>query len=539
MEQVRSKNQQAIRELSRLKAALDAHAIVAITSADGRITYVNDRFCEVSKFPREELIGKTHKVVNSGQHSAEMFRELWQTIRQGKIWQGEICNKAKDGQLYWVQSTIVPFLDEAGSPYQYVAIRTDISRRKRQEAEIRRAMELAEHASRAKAQFVANMSHEIRTPINAVLGMALLLARTPLEPDQRDYLEKLHLAGEHLRDVVDNILDFSKIEAGKLEIEEEPFPVETLLDTAVALVADRCRDKGLELKVRVAPDVPPVMIGDSLRLRQILVNYLNNAVKFTDSGKITVSVQVQQRSSDKVRLRFTVQDTGVGMNEEQQHRLFQSFSQADASTSRKYGGTGLGLAISKQLAELMCGDVWVRSEVGVGSVFGFSAELAVADEPAGSVAGQWESPLATPNLKGARVLLVEDNEINQIVGRELLALAQLTVDIAANGRIALEILGQQKYDLILMDVQMPEMDGISATRAIRSRPQWANIPIVTMTANSLPEERRACLEAGMNDFLTKPINVGELWPVVTRWCSGRRAMLTDGPHTGPTADFAI
>ncbi|RQO59355.1 hypothetical protein DBR47_11960 [Paucibacter sp. KBW04] len=522
----------------------------------------------------------------------------------------------------------------------------------------------ADAAAEAKGMFLANMSHEIRTPMNAIIGMSHLASRTALSPAQRDYIRKIQLSSQHLLGILNDILDFSKAESGKLEVEHIPFELDSVMQNLGTVLADKAGEKGLEFYCRIAPDVPQHLVGDALRLGQILINYTNNAIKFTQSGKVAVSVSRELGAAvepKKVMLRFEVSDTGVGLSPEQQARLFQSFAQADSSTTRQFGGTGLGLAISKSLAELMGGQVGVRSSLGQGSVFWFTALLGLGQDqvlrapkssllrgkavlvvddhaeaceimremleamgmtvrcansgqqavemvkqaaeqaPFALVFMDWQMPqmsgldavqairdLRLPNcpqfvmvtafgredlmrsaesaglphillkpvngsllhdamqralqpahagpsvddkpglpvsqalaslqpLRGTRILLAEDNEMNQQVAQELLADAGLVVDIANNGAEALQRLSQQSYALVLMDMQMPVMDGLTASRQIRAQAQFAQLPIIAMTANAMQVDRDRCAEAGMNDFVSKPFDPDELFRVLARW----------------------
>jgi signal transduction histidine kinase len=377
--------------------------------------------------------------------------------------------------------------------------------------ELAAAKRAAEQANQSKSEFLANMSHEIRTPMNGVLGLAHLLLQTGLTERQSEYVSKMQSSGQHLLGIINGILDFSKVDSGRLELEQSSFASKKLMAQTTALLTEKCRTKRLALQIEVAPDVPERLVGDRLRLEQILLNYANNALKFTETGVIALRVRLQQRGGDDVLLRFEVSDTGVGLRPEEIGRLFQSFSQADASTTRKFGGTGLGLAICKRLATLMGGEVGVDSSYGHGSTFWFTARLGI-DSDAGyeSIPPQHDAPVLQ-----ARVLLVEDNDINQIIAREILESAGATVDIASDGQQAVAMVARARYDLVFMDMQMPVMDGLTATRAIRASGQ--RMPIVAMTANAMESARQKCLEAGMNEVLTKPIEPDQVWAALQRW----------------------
>ena len=391
------------------------------------------------------------------------------------------------------------------------------------------AKQTAEEATRSKSLFLANMSHEIRTPMNAIIGMSHLALKTGLTPRQHDYVQKIQRAGQHLLGIINDILDFSKIEADKLQVENQPFELAQVLENLATLIGDKVSAKGLELVFDVDPEVPTSLVGDALRLGQILINYANNAVKFTERGEVAVTVRVRSAGAGRVLLHFAVRDTGIGLSEEQMRQLFQSFQQADASTTRKYGGTGLGLAISKKLAQLMGGEVGVESAVGKGSTFWFTADLEV-----GQGGGQHSPRVAAidmlealKTIHGARVLLAEDNELNQQVAAELLADAGMVVDIANNGVEAVAMAQRAAYDIVLMDMQMPEMDGVEATRALRAIPALDALPVVAMTANAMQADRELCLQAGMVDFVTKPIEPDDLWRALLRWIPARQAELQE------------
>jgi PAS domain S-box-containing protein len=454
---------------------------------------------------------------------------------------------AKDGSDMILETVRSPMRDENGNVLGVLAIGRDVTRRRQAEEEIRRARDLAEEATRLKSDFLANMSHEIRTPMNAIIGMSHLALKTDLTPRQRDYISKVQGSGQHLLGIINDILDFSKVEAGKLTVEHAEFELEKLLDNVTDLIAVKSSAKGLALVFDVGDDVPRRLVGDSLRVGQILINYANNAVKYTEAGEIVVAVRMLERGARDVLLHFSVTDTGIGLTAEQKARLFQSFQQADSSTTRKYGGTGLGLAISKSLAELMGGEVGVESRFGHGSTFWFTVRAGIGEarrkEPAplpgprhrhrGDDDGERGSARAWPTdrqssegapqdirlaaPKGARILLVEDNDINQHVACEILRDAGFEVDVAENGQACLEMVRPGRYGAVLMDMQMPVMDGVTATVELRKDARFASLPIIAMTANAMQRDRERCLGAGMNDFITKPIDPSALCDLLLRW----------------------
>ncbi|GLP97262.1 hybrid sensor histidine kinase/response regulator [Paraferrimonas sedimenticola] len=401
-------------------------------------------------------------------------------------------------------------------------------------AELEKSIEEVQAATQAKSEFLANMSHEIRTPMNAILGMAHLALQTKLDDRQYNYITKIHHSAKLLLGIINDVLDFSKIEAGKLTLEAVPFRLADVMDNLANLLEANLAGRPIQLEFDVANNLPPVLIGDELRLTQVLTNIGGNAVKFTQQGKIQIHAQMYQDDGDTALLHFSVKDSGVGMTDAQMGKLFRSFSQADASTTRKYGGTGLGLAICQHLTGLMGGEIWVRSRPNKGSTFHFTARFGVANQTQAPVV---EASEPSVDLTGARVLLVEDNAINQELARELLEQKGVQVVGAEHGGRALEAVRNQEYDLILMDCQMPQMDGYQATRAIREMPGMADIPIIAMTANAMVADRDKAFSAGMNDYITKPLDVNQLFSCLGKWFSRYRPSGVPQPQA-PSLDVA-
>ncbi len=644
------------------KANAQMHAILESASSgivllqDRIATHCNRRMHEMLGWPDGTLVGQPTRLWYVDEEtnqlaSAEAYADIW----QGRTHRREQLMQRHDGSQVWTRMTghAIDINDPARGS---VWIIDDISAERAAAQALSQAKEAAEDAARAKSDFLANMSHEIRTPMNAVIGMTQLALKADPPLRVRDYLRKIQSSSQLLLGVINDILDFSKIEASKMRLDHIGFAIDKLLDDVAALVSEKAAGKGLELIISTAADLPTGLVGDPLRLQQVLLNLVNNAVKFTEHGEVEIRVRLQQPLADGVELRFEVRDTGIGISPEQREQLFQSFQQADNSTTRRYGGTGLGLAIAKRLVELMGGQIGVESRPGQGSTFWFTARLgldarqpehprrdtiagglrvllvddneqarevvselvtsqgftlaatasgidALAEIERSEAAGQpfdvvlldWKMPgmdgialareirhrapgqtplllmvtaydrdealsqareagisevltkpvspstlldalmrltggqdgpaSSTPpdalyesaKLAGARALLVEDNELNQEVATEFLRTLGLEVDLAADGAIALQKVQQQSYDVVLMDMQMPVMDGLSATRAIRQLPGLRELPILAMTANAMAEDRERCLQAGMNDHVAKPINVQELVDKLQRW----------------------
>lgn len=498
-------------------------------------------------------------------------REIAKAIAEHSAPKYEFRVIRPDGVERWMLTSGRVMYDEAGKAIRIIGITLDISDRKKEEAElkehrenleveIRARTEDLEHsrraalslmqdaniqrqraekaledlarsqyelilardeamsANKAKSDFLATMSHEIRTPMNAVAGLAFLLLKTSLEPKQKEYVHKIMTASTGLQRIIDDTLDLSKIEAGRLEIEDIDFRLDTVLEELASVLHAKAQAKGLRLVFDTAADVPRALHGDPFRLEQVLLNLADNSVKFTESGEITLTTRVASRRDDGVVLKFSVKDTGIGMTEGQMSRLFQPFTQADATTTRKYGGTGLGLAISKRLVEMMKGTISVQSEPGQGAEFAFTAAFGLAHAPLEATVSDTRAVVrGAPSLAGVRVLLVEDNEFNREVSRELLESEGCRVDLAPNGEEAVRLVRPGAYDVVLMDIQMPVMDGLEATRLIRSEPALRGLPILSMTADVMSGDVETYHRAGMNDNISKPIDPPKLFETLARW----------------------
>ena len=388
------------------------------------------------------------------------------------------------------------------------------------EVDLRLARDASEQSARAKSEFLANMSHEIRTPMNGILGLLHLISKTDLTPKQRDYIDKSQVSAKNLLRIINDILDFSKIEAGKLEMEYTEFDLLDTLTEVGDMFNSNIAESNLDFKIILTDNLPETVMGDPLRLKQVLINLISNAVKFTHSGGIKVQVLKLEDETDHICLCFSVEDTGIGMTDEQASSLFTPFTQADTSITRKYGGTGLGLVISKDIVHMMGGNMWVESRFGEGTTFYFTACFTPAQLSylSGTCDIDYVCPKAAAhNLIKGTILLVEDNEINQLVAQELIEAAGYSVDIADNGQLALDMIDRGHYKLILMDIQMPVMDGISTTQKIRENKAYDNLPIIAMSAHAISDDIEKSLTCGMNDYITKPIEPNILYGTLEKW----------------------
>jgi two-component system, chemotaxis family, CheB/CheR fusion protein len=498
-----------LKEITDYKYALDASSIVDVVDHKGIMRYVNDNFCKISQYTAEELIGKHYTFLMTGYHSEAFMQNLIDTITAGKIWRDEISKKAKDGSIYWVLTTIVPFLNERGKPYQYVSIRTDITEQKRIESDLieakKRAEEAqnkAEEATKAKQQFLSNMSHEIRTPMNAMLGFTKVALKTDLTSKQKEYLTAIKMSGDSLIVLINDILDLAKVDAGKMTFERKPFKLTDSIASMLHLFEPKIQEKNLRLISHYDAKIPKVLLGDSVRLHQIILNLLSNAVKFTTEGSITVNVKLLNDYTDKVTVEFAISDTGIGIEADKIDSIFDNFQQAASDTTRLFGGTGLGLAIVKKMIKAQDGSIQVESKVNEGSTFSFRLNFEKTNEEADAIL---EIEIIDSDIKNIKVLVVEDMALNQLLMKTILDDFGFERDIADNGLIAIEKLKIKSYDIILMDLQMPEMNGFETTDYIRNTLK-SKIPIIALTADVTTVDVEKCKAVGMNDYIAKPVD---------------------------------
>lgn len=451
-----------------------------------------------------------------------------------------------DSVVHGINSGATDYLTKPFQPNELMARLAAAAERSRLSAELMIARRAAESANQSKSAFLATMSHEIRTPMNVIIGLSHLCLQTKLDSTQNNYLEKINHAAKSLLDIINDVLDFSRIEAGKLELSKEDFDIRACLARVDSLVGYLARDKDLSFTIDIANEVPGFLYGDAVRLGQILINLAGNAVKFTEQGSVVIRVTANALKPGSVELQFSVCDTGIGLSLEQIERLFKSYNQAENSIHRKYGGSGLGLAISRQLVELMQGRIWIESELGHGSVFHFTACFEHGNEVRENLVNQADRlAAAKAQLQGTCILIVEDNPFNQLVIQDLLGLVGAVTVIANDGQEALERLATEKFDLVLMDTQLPVMDGFEATRRIRAMAKLAGQRIIAMTGNVTTEDRNQCLAVGMDDFIPKPIDPGLMYLLLAKWLPDKpgiqssRSNEIEGKKMQPPVDVSI
>jgi two-component system, sensor histidine kinase and response regulator len=523
-------------------------ASILITDPQGRVDYANDAFTQQTGFPLSEVRGQKSTFLRSPRTDVSVYEDLWRTIPTGRIWRGELVVRCKDGTEKDMVAHVAPIRAPDGRIACYAAVHEDVTEHKRVNAELHRhrhhledllaertgelvranadlakARDAALAGTRAKSAFLANMSHELRTPLNAVIGMAFLLKRSGLTPQQAERLEKIDSAGQHLLGIIDAILRLSRIEAGRFELREDDVDLARILSGVVTSLAERAREKGLRL-VAEPPMSAAGLRGDPGAIEEALQNYATNAIKFTKRGDITLRARIEQETPDRALVRFEVQDTGIGIAPEIVPRLFSAFEQADNSMTREYGGTGLGLAITRKLAETMGGQAGAASVPGEGSTFWFTARLAKspAASPAARSDGEPAQYLLARDHHGQRVLVAEDEPVNREMVSELVKLAGLEVDAAKDGVEAVELARVLPYDLVLMDLQMPRLNGLDTTRRLRELPGYARVPIVALTASAIGGDRERCVAAGMDDVIAKPVDPRRLFDTLLAWLQRAR-----------------
>ncbi|MBF0159641.1 MAG: response regulator [Magnetococcales bacterium] len=514
-------NRQEMSQRQRMTEAVEA-TVDAVIIADSRgvVEYANPSFTTLTGWARHDAVGQNYRDLQVGLTDSQ-YQEIWSAIRQGTVWRGTILghrhttNREGTTRPHWYQLTVAPVGDGKGGLEGCVILHHDITELKSSQEQLQKARLIAEEASRAKSDFLANMSHEIRTPMNAIMGMTSLCLQTETTAKQKDYLEKIATASRSLLRILNDILDFSKIEAGRLEMESVPFRLDRILHNLASIVAFKVEEKGLELLFNIDPALPVELVGDPYRLEQILINLTHNAVKFTKQGEVVIQVEQLSLANDEATLRFSVRDTGVGMTPEQQSKLFQSFSQVDSSTTRKYGGTGLGLAISKRLVEMMRGTVRVESSPGHGSVFSFTAVLGCPPPQATKT-----HPVSPADLRGTHVLVIDDNASAREILQQMLSSFSFQVTTAASGEDGLTALEQAERDqqacqLAIIDWKMPIMDGLETAERIRRHPSITHPPhTIMLTAFDDQSIRRQAEANGFDAFLTKPASYSTLFDAI-------------------------
>ena len=501
-------------------AALESAAnVIVITDARGIIQWVNPSFVRLTGYELDEAVGQSPRILKSGKQDESFYAELWNTIRAGKVWSGNITNRKKGGQLYTEEMTIAPVRSETGEITNFVAIKQDVTERARSEAELVKAKAAAEAANRAKSEFLANMSHEIRTPMNGIIGMTDLLLDTNLDTEQAEYLHMVKGSADALLTLLNDILDFSKMEAGKLDLDNLRFDIRKSLVEVVKVLAIKAQQKGLEFIFDILPEVPASGCGDPARIRQVVVNLVGNAIKFTEKGDVEVRVQLESQGSEGTILRFSVRDTGIGIPVETQDKIFGAFTQADSSTTRKYGGTGLGLTISAQLVSLMGGKIWVESEPGKGSTFYFTAQLGPGNS------APLTSLFERSELAGEPVLVVDDSPTNRRILLDSLTRWKMKPTVVEGAAVALQVLRQTqasgaKLPLVLTDAHMPDIDGFGLVERIRLDSSLSDIRIVILTSGGERGDAARCRKLGVAAYLSKPFDRMELREVLLQVLAG-------------------
>ncbi|MCX7992519.1 MAG: response regulator [Fimbriimonadales bacterium] len=551
LHRTKSRSREATRlqheQLLRLQRAIESSpAAIMLTGPDFKIQYVNPAFTALTGYTLEESVGCRPNILKSGLMPETFYTKLFETLKRGEQYHGRFLNRKKGTPLgtpenpiefnpethYWAEGVIAPIYDEQNKLLGYCSIHYDITEKVLHEQAVFRAKEEAERLAQARTEFLANTSHEIRTSMSGLLGMLNLLKETSLTDEQRDLLATADASAKQLLEVLNDILSLAKIEAGQVKLERTPTDLKRFVREVCETVRPQARLKGILLREELPIQRELYALVDTASLRQVLLNLLSNAIKFTDQGEVVVRVTGEEARDDKlIRLRFEVQDTGIGIASEKQAQIFEPFRQVHRSTPRKYNSTGLGLAICWKLVELMGGQMGLVSEVGKGATFWFELVLPVSEPPAYVQLEQQICASESTALTGLRVLVAEDNYVNQKVIRRTLERWGIEVEIAENGREVLEWLSRAPFHLVLMDCQMPDMDGYEATRRIRAydHARGLHMPIIALTANALESDREKCIACGMDDYLSKPIDPDLLWEKLAQWGLPRLGQQT-GDH---------
>jgi len=499
---IEHKLKEAVSEKDALLQALNNSALVSVTDLYGKIISVNKLFCEASGYTEEELIGNNHSLLNSGYHNVHFWKDLWETILQGKSWRAEVCNKTKNGTIFWVDTIINPIYNTAGVITKFLSIRNLITEKKEAEIQLENAKNLAESSLKIKRRFLANISHEIRTPLHAIMGVGEQILQSATESKQKEQLALINDSAKVLLNIINDILDVSRMEEGKMKLEHEAFNLKHIVNSVFLLLQTNALEKSLQYELFFDDNLDKIVYGDPVRLRQVLINILGNAIKFTDKGAVRLICKAAGKSDNTLHISIRCEDSGVGISEDMKKRLFQDFSQEDESFQRKFGGSGLGLTITHELVKLMGGMIEIQSEKNVGTTVLINISVDIIEHiPQEKIAVK--QVMDKSKLEHCKVLVAEDNQFNRMLMQIIFNNNHIHYDMAVNGLEVCTMMLEKDYDIILMDIQMPEMDGIEAMHKIRSIKGNA-LPIIAVTANAIQEELDYYVREGFTNYITKP-----------------------------------